>query len=95
MLEGFKALDNPEKEGLFVPYEIAMQLTVMPQPDSLTDLVPCGCGEAPRIVGTDGTWRTTPFIGCPSCGVKTSFSQRLDQTINAWNRAMGYAVKTL
>lgn len=31
MLDGYRKLDNPNKEGLFVPYEIAMCLTVMPE----------------------------------------------------------------
>jgi hypothetical protein len=67
---------------------------LVPKPDEVTGLVPCGCGGRAVLDGAYGddevesSYRTE--IYCEQCLIRTPIYTEDEQVKAAWNRAMGY-----
>ncbi len=69
----------------------ARDLLDIPQPDSETGLMPCGCGgkakEETYIDEIGGDYISRVF--CEECGIATEYYSDGNVTFLDWNRAMG------
>ena len=58
-----------------------------PQPDTITGLVPCGCGGKAMI---HECHNLSYVIYCDKCKIETNYQLTADTAKDAWNTAMGY-----
>lgn len=62
--------------------------SVMPTPDPITGLVPCGCGgKAEYYYHPIEDWVA---VECVECGAGTSYKDTKEQARDAWNNSRGY-----
>ena len=66
--------------------EIALE-TILPTPDPITGLVPCGCGCKPELRDDGWGWHQ---VYCTGCDMHGGNSHTPDGVIEEWNTAMGY-----
>ena len=69
-------------------------VTLRPQPDPDTGLMPCGCGgKAMHMVWPDENFPNglRLYVICGECMTETSgFNETKENAANRWNRAMGW-----
>lgn len=68
---------------------------LVPKPDEVTGLVPCGCGGKARIWPSDPTQFThviTDYeVGCTQCAMTTGWVRgKQENAVKVWNTAMGW-----
>ncbi len=61
-----------------------------PQPDSDTGLVPCGCGGKAELCQANDYYTAR----CERCRTTSDYYKTAEETIAAWNKAMGYTNTT-
>ena len=73
--------------------EIALE-TILPTPDPITGLVPCGCGGQGLFEGAyldeevPSSYRVC--LSCAECGMSTAEYEYEQEAMRAWNTAMGW-----
>lgn len=72
-------------EYVIEAFDVAITALRGPQPDPITGLVPCGCGERAMILGLQGF-----CYECIACGTTTRNFETEAQAKAAWNTSMGY-----
>ena len=58
------------------------------QPDTETGLMPCGCGGWPDVISPDISI-VLYLVQCDRCHMETDCYDTKQETIDAWNKAVG------